>query len=322
MQNVKQQLTCDQRVRAAGLFPFKSQVNERLSVTVKQCWHQSDFSGCVGITASCSSAYCLCNGVTVPAFHDNTHENREVSGILASALPITKAQPVEHTQRSDTHQARSMGHKNSKLSEDRSAPKPSAAIRQSLWSKPSIATSLATAHGEFANDDHEDNSEDAHATGTSANIRPYLWSKPTIALSLATIYGSFAGDDDEADSVAEADHGHVISESKPSVTENMTEVRGNAHATITNKGREAVATAEGEHGSAHVWTNGKYVDYTITGNGRVVVGNGVAYASAGPDNAAVAVSLKAEKKASKHKSTRNQVVEAEDDNERRYEISR
>lgn len=205
--------------------------------------------------------------------------------ILALSLPTTKLRPVRDIQRVGTHLVRKLGNKNSRVNKDNGA------------------------------------------TRTSADIRPSLWSKPTVAMSLTTIYGTAHNRNSnnygsKALTSAEGEHEDATSKSKPSIAKDMTEARGNARATIRNDGHEAVATADGEHGSAHAWTNGKYVDYTVAGNGRVVVGNGVAYASAGPDNAAIPMSLKAEKKASKHRSTRNQVVEAEDQNETRYEIPR
>lgn len=63
-------------------------------------------------------------------------------------------------------------------------------------------------------------------------------------------------------------------------------------------GRTAVAMAQGRKGSAYAWTDGKYMDYGSTGNGRVVVGKGVAHAMAGSKNQALAYSSKAERKES------------------------
>jgi hypothetical protein len=73
--------------------------------------------------------------------------------------------------------------------------------------------------------------------------------------------------------------------------------RGDGQASVVKRGKRAIAMAKGPKGAAWAVTDGKRTAYDAEGNGRVVVGNGVAYATAGDSNQAIAYSSKAAKKA-------------------------
>jgi len=76
---------------------------------------------------------------------------------------------------------------------------------------------------------------------------------------------------------------------------NYVSSRGNADARIISSNGAAVAMAKSSKGAAYVYTDGRNHKYDVTGNGQISVGNGIAYASAGKKNAAIAYSTRADK---------------------------
>ena len=76
---------------------------------------------------------------------------------------------------------------------------------------------------------------------------------------------------------------------------NIVVSRGNAEARIIQSNGAAVAMAKSSKGAAYAYTDGKDTKFDVVGNGQITVGSGVAYASAGKNNKALAYSSRADK---------------------------
>lgn len=73
--------------------------------------------------------------------------------------------------------------------------------------------------------------------------------------------------------------------------------RGDGEGRVYGEGKKVVASAETSKGGAFVSTDGERVKAGVKGDGKVIYGNGVAYASSGRSNQAIAYSSKVAAKA-------------------------